>query len=119
VRLDSGQLSTGRPSLELDIHVFDAEGPGAEGGWNYVRHTLATFLFDGIEALELGGFGHQNVLDDLLFEDIDDTTAGVSGIAVSAPSNWGLSGTFRCEGVTVLHAAPLEPGPHSAYRADG
>jgi hypothetical protein len=118
VRLDSGQRSTGRPSLELDIHVFDAEGKGSEGGWKYVRHTVATFLFDGVEVVELGGFGHQNVLDDLLFEDLGPGFVSASRIGVSLPSNNGLGGAFRCETVTVLAATPFEPGPHSVYRAD-
>lgn len=113
VRLDSGQRSTGRTSLELDIHLFAVEGTKPGGRYNFVKHTLITLRFDGIEAVELDGFGPQNVLDDLLIED-----RGSGRIAVSLPSNNGLSGSLRCEEVVVLGVAPFEPGSRSVYHAD-
>ena len=117
VRLDSGQRSTGSTSLELDIHVFAVEGAKPDGQYNFARHTLVTVCFEGVEAVELNGFGPQNVLDDLLIEDLGHGFATAARISVSLPSNNGLGGGFRCEHVTVLSAVPFEPGPRSVYRA--
>jgi hypothetical protein len=118
VRLDSGQSSAGRTSLELEIHVFAVEGTKPDGRYNVVKHTLVTLRFEGIEAVELDGFGPQNVLADLLIEDLGPGFASAARISVSLPSNNGLSGSFRSEDVVVLGVAPFEPGPHSVYHAD-
>lgn len=113
VRLDSGQRSTGRPSIELDIHVFDVDGKLPTGRLNFLTHTIVTLRFEGVRGIELSGFGHQNVLDELEFEDMgpgwNDRTR------VSLPSNNGLIGTFRCESVIVLAVEPFVPGTHSVY----
>ena len=48
VRLDSGQQGARSPSLELDVHVFAVKGLRPDGRLDFVRHTLATLLFEGI-----------------------------------------------------------------------
>jgi hypothetical protein len=115
VRLDSGQRSDGRARLELDIHVFDVDGQLPDGRLNFVRHTIATLEFAGVESLELDGFGPQNVLDDLVLRDLATEGATTATIKVELPSNNGLAGGFRCEQVTVLAARPYTPGVHSVY----
>ncbi len=69
----------------------------------------------GIEAVELDGFGRQNVLDDLVLDDPASGSATGASISVTLPSDNGLDGTFRCESVIVLSATPFEPGPFSIY----
>jgi hypothetical protein len=71
--------------------------------------------FEGVEALELDGFGPQNVLDDLLLEEVN--LAAGRQIQVTLPANNGLGGSLRCRTVTVLAAVPMTPGAHSVYRA--
>jgi hypothetical protein len=116
VRLDSGQQNDVGPNLELDVHVFDVQ-PSVEGsGLNFVSHSLVTMRFDGVEAVELDGFGPQNVLDELVIKDLGPAAVGAAKISVSLPSNNGLGGSFRCEEVTVLAVAEFEPGPRSVYR---
>ena len=115
VRLDSGQRLTGPTSLELDIHVFAVEGTKSDGHSSFTTHTLVTLRFEGVEAVELDGFGPQNVLDDLVIEDLGPGFATAARISVSLPSNNGLGGAFRCEDITVLGALPFDPGPRSPY----
>ena len=115
VRLNSGQQNDAGPSVELDVHVFEVER-SVEGGVSFVNHSLVTMRFDGVEAVELSGFGPQNALDDLVIKDLGTAAAGAAKILVSLPSNNGLGGTFRCEEVTVLAVAEFEPGPRSVYR---
>lgn len=114
VRLDSGQKLDGIPRLQLDVHVFAIEGRPSDGRVGFVGHTLVTIEFVDIEAVELDGFGPQNVLDDLVMEDAD--TAAGRQVQVTLPSNNGLGGSFRCRTVIVLEAVPFEPGAHSVYR---
>jgi Immunity protein 50 len=114
VRLDSGQLSDGLARLQLDVHVFATDGVLPDGRVDFVKHTLVKLEFDGVEALEMDGFGPQNVLDDLVLEDVE--SPGGRRVQVTLPSNNGLGGTFRCRSVTVLDVMPYEPTEHSVYR---
>src|SRR4051794_8099122 len=66
VRMDSGQRSSGRPSIQIDIHVFRWRDAGEP---RFFDHTLVTFRFEGVTEVEMTRFGHQNVLMDLAFED--------------------------------------------------
>jgi len=116
VRLDSGQRTDGRASMEVDIHLFDANGLLADGRVNWILHTLTTLRFDGVEDVELDGFGPQNVLFDLRIEDLGNRAPGRARLLVSLPSSNGLGGSFRCEAATVIAVKDFEPGPHSAYR---
>jgi hypothetical protein len=115
VRLDSGQRADGIARLQLDVHVFAIAGQLPGGHFNFVDHTLVTFEFEEVEAVELDGFGPQNVLDDLVLEDVH--SAAGRQVQVTLPSNHGLGGSFRCRTVTVLDAVPFEPGERSAYRS--
>jgi hypothetical protein len=114
LRLDSGQRTDGVARLQLDVHVFAIDGQLPDGWFNCVDHTLVTFEFEGVEAVELDRFGPQNVLDDLVMEDIN--VGGGRQVEVWLPSNNGLDGSFRCRTVTVLNAVPFEPGADSGYR---
>jgi hypothetical protein len=84
---------------------------------NFVLHTLATLRFEGVEAVDLEGFGPQNVLDELLVEDLG--TAWPARVGVSLPSNNGLVGSFQCAQVVVTRAEPFVPGPRSVYHRSG
>jgi Immunity protein 50 len=114
VRLDSGQRSDGRVRLELDIHLFDIDGVLPSGQSNFVKHTVATLSFGGVENVELDGFGPQNVLFDLVIEE-RPTPPSRACIRVELPSSYGLNGAFDCEEVVVSAAEPHTPGPHSVY----
>lgn len=113
LRLDSGQRTNGVASLQLDIHVFAVEGRLSNGRLNFVNHTLVTLEFEDVEALELEGFGPQNVLDDLVLEPVH--LAAGRQVQVTILTNNGLEGSFRCRLVTVLDVVPVEPGEHSVY----
>lgn len=115
VRLDSGQRGDGPASIELDVHVFVAEWSAEDGTVSFERHSLVTLRFDGVEAVELDGFGPQNVLDELVIEDLGSGVPGAARLGVSLPSNNGLGGAFRAEQAAVLDVAKFEPGPRSVY----
>ena len=115
VRLDSGQRSDGVARLELDVHVFGVDGLRPNGRLNFVLHTVATLQFEGIEDVELDGFGPQNVLFDLVLRDFGGGGPSLAQVQVELPSSNGLGGSFRCRDVIVLSADPYEPGPHSVY----
>jgi len=115
VRLDSGQGSDGRVRLELDIHLFTADGQLANRRFNVVLHTIATLGFVGVDDVELTEFGPQNVLSDLVLRDRDVAGAPGGRVQVELPSSNGLSGAFSCEDVAVLAVQPYTPGPHSVY----
>jgi hypothetical protein len=100
--------------LQLDVHVFAVDGELPGSRFNFVNHTLVTLEFDEVEAVELDGFGPQNVLDDLVLEEVD--LASGRQLQVTLPANNGMDGSFRCRRLTVLDAVPFEPGEHSVYR---
>ena len=74
-----------------------------------------TLAFEEVEALELDGFGHQNMLFDLKLEEVK--LAARRPIEVELSSSHSLRGGFRCRTVTVLAAVLMIPGEHSVYRA--
>ena len=113
LRLNSGQESDGLVRLELDVHVFDVDGTLPDGRLNFVKHTLVTLEFEDVEALELEGFGPQNVLDDLVLADVQ--LAAGRQVQVTLSANNGVNGQFRCRTIAVLRADPMTPGKHSAY----
>jgi hypothetical protein len=113
LRLDSGQRSDGVVRLELDVHVFSADGTLPNGRVNWVNHTLVTLEFEDVEALEIDCFGPQNVLDDLLLDEVHESAG--RQIEVALRSNNGLGGGFRCCLITMLNAIGFAPGPHSVY----
>lgn len=111
-RLDCGQGSGGRPSLELDIHVFTvAQGGGEQSaGYAFENHTLVTLRFEEIDALELEDFGPQNVLFSL---DVQRDSTG--RLTVDLPSSNGMTAVFTAASASVAAAEPFTPGPHSVY----
>jgi Immunity protein 50 len=113
LRLDSGQRADGIVRLQLDVHVFAVESPPSRDRLSFAKHTVVTLEFEEVEAVELDGFGPQNVLDELVLEDVH--LAAGRQVQVILPSNNGLGGSFRCRSVTVLDAAPHTPGPYSVY----
>jgi Immunity protein 50 len=114
VRLDSGQRTDGIVRLQMDIHVFAVDGQLPDGRLNFVAHTLVTLEFMGVEAVQLDGFGGQNVLDDLVIEEV--TLAAGRQLQVTLPANNGLTGVFRCDTALVVSAVPFVPGEHSVYQ---
>jgi hypothetical protein len=115
VRLDSGQRTDGRPSVELDIHLFASDGIIENGRLRMGRHTLATSRFEGAEAIELDGFGRQHVLDDLEIHHLGETATTAARLLVDLPSNNGLGGSFRCQDAIVIAVSDFQPAPHSVY----
>ncbi|MCW2984726.1 MAG: hypothetical protein JWR63_2296 [Conexibacter sp.] len=113
LRLDSGQRTDGIARLELDVHVFGVYGTLPDGHFDFVNHTVVTLGFEEVEAIELEGFGPQNVLDELVLEEV--RLAAGRQIQVTLPANNGLDGSFRCRTVTVLRAEPMTPTTHSVY----
>ena len=114
LRLDSGQRSDGKPSVELDVHLVEASQQSA-GSLEFAGHTLVTLRFEGAEAIELDGFGPQNVLFDLAFEDLGAGAPGPARMLVSLRSSNGLGGHFRCEQAVVVKVEDFQPGQHSVY----
>ena len=115
VRLDNGDGSDGRPSVELDVHVFVMTREVNEDGKYVLRsHTLVTLRFEGVRDVELYYFARQNVLFEMTFEWLDDVD-DPARLKVDLPSSVGLEGGLRCERATVLAVEPFEPGPHSVY----
>jgi hypothetical protein len=113
LRVDSGQRSNGVVTLQLDVHLFAADGVLPDGRMNWVKHTLATLEFERVESLRLDGFGPQNVLFDLEMKDVQ--TASDKAIQVTLPASNGLEGSFRCGSVVVIRTKEHFPGPHSIY----
>ena len=85
LRLDRSDWHRRGVVLELRIYVFGGSyTPRGDGQGSFDRHALVTLAFDGVEAVELSGFGRQNVLWDLEVEESRD--ADGSRLLVSMPA---------------------------------
>jgi hypothetical protein len=75
--------------------VFAVDGALPNGRLNFVLHTVATLQFEGVEDVELDGFGPQNVLFDLVLRDLGGGGPSLAQVQVELPSSNGLGGSFR------------------------
>ena len=103
-RGDSETLAT----LQLEIHVFEMTSKIIEGHYVLEKHTLVTFEFIDIVELELEGFEHQNVLQDLNIQDIEHRQLERIKFEVEIPGILGLDGKFLCRSVHIISALPCQ-----------
>lgn len=101
-------------TLEASIHAFEMTSEVV--GNSYVRkhHTLVTFQFDDVLDIKIEDFAHQNVLQDLCFEDIRHKNLGNIKFDVEFQGVVGLDAKFRCRAIRILSAEPFTPrGPYA------
>jgi immunity protein 50 of polymorphic toxin system len=102
IRMDR---TTGQPSLEIEIHVFQMTGSIDEAGYYVLRdHTLATIRFDDIDGLEISDFNHQNVIDDI---DIVRGDSRGHRFAVEWRGSNGCNARFACNNISVVEVKPF------------
>ena len=94
------------------------------GRLDFVKHTLVTLEVEEIEALELAGFGPQNVLDELVLEEVTLATGRQIQVtlprttdstrASAAAGNPGVrSRTVAAASASVAGATSLKKAPNS------
>lgn len=107
VRIALDRSGPAGPTLDATVHVWEMT-PDVNPSGQYIlrKHTLVTLRFHAIDELELSGFNHQNVLNDLAIEPADPESGGRRAIAVATPTSFGVSTTFRCKRCEVLRAEP-------------
>jgi hypothetical protein len=108
LKLDRGDRES-LATMELTIHVFEMTSDIVENRYVLKNHTLVNFQFHEVVELELEGFNHQNVLQDLSIVDIRHRQLERIKFEVTIPGNFGLQGKFMCRSIRVLSAVPFNP----------
>ena len=108
LKLDRGNFET-LATLDLTIHVFEMTSEIIENRYVLKNHTLVTFQFQEVVELELEGFDHQNVLQDLSIIDIRHRQLERIKFEVTIPGITGLDGKFMCRTIKILAAVPFNP----------
>ncbi|MFZ1699831.1 MAG: Imm50 family immunity protein [Pyrinomonadaceae bacterium] len=108
LKLDRGNSET-LATVELSIHVFEMTSEIVENHYVLKNHTLVTFQFEDVVELELEGFNHQNVLQDLSIVDIRHRQLERIKFEVTIPGLHGLEGKFMCRSIKLISAVPFIP----------
>jgi hypothetical protein len=94
------------PQMDVTIHHWKIT-PEVDCKGHYVlkQHTLTTLRFFNVSDLQLTGFNHQNVLQDIEILEITGTRSTVFH-SVSMPTSFGCEASFKCGRIRVMSAAP-------------
>lgn len=104
-----GYGDTQGPTVECVVHVFETTSEvGPTGYYILKNHSLVTFRFLEVDALELSGFNHQNVLWTLDIKSIAAQQLERVKFAVTFAATWGMGAAFQCFGVAVVSVQPCD-----------
>lgn len=103
------------PVLRATVHLWEMTNEVDTNGFFVLKnHTLVVFRFRDVQDLNLSGFNHQNVIDDITF-DVEPRGSYENGdplppyIVVEFVQIFGLAVTFKCFGVEVESAVLCSP----------
>ena len=97
-------IELNRPRVARDLQIKLAarsREKDERGHFQLENVTLVTFQFIGVADLELGGFNHQNVIDDVHLEPAADR------INVTIDPIYGLGGAFSCDQAEIIEIRSL------------
>ena len=96
------------PVITTKIHLWELTSEVNALGGLVTRHqTLATLRFHDVDEFHMDGFNHQNAICGLGIT-TEERDAGLSPFfrVVFEPA-FGITSTFRCTRIEVLHAEPF------------
>jgi Immunity protein 50 len=90
------------------IHTWDMTNEvDSSGYFVLINHTLVTFRFSSVEALQLDGFNHQNVIFGLTIQSKESSEAGSSKFHVEFDPCFGVDAIFDCSAIEVVDATAM------------
>jgi hypothetical protein len=95
-------------SSSIKVHAFEMTNDLNDSGhYACTKHAVVNFILEGIDALSLEGFNHQNVISALVLRKADDIYELVLG------GCYGVEGRIKAANVRIA----FEPGipPDSVY----
>ena len=99
------------PSCILRVHGFEmTSAVNADGFYILKSHALVTFQFEGVTAMQLDDFNHQNALMGLSI-----VRASNEGFRIELDPAYGLSGSIECRSLSI----GVEPGVPSGSQYEG
>ena len=110
IALTRGQKREFAPELEALIHAFEMTSKVDDTGkYELKNHSLVHFRFVGIDHLDLAGFNHQNVLQSLKIEYIDNNKDGKPKFEIEFVGIFGVDAKFSCEAIKIESVEPCSP----------
>ena len=98
------------PTLTVKIHLWELTSKVSETGHYVLRHhTLATLRFHDLHDFKMDDFNHQNVIYGLSITTEESEGKSPAPLQVEFEGCFGVSSTFRCRRIEVIHAEPY-PG---------
>ena len=99
------------PSLEIQIHAFEATNNVDEHGYYVSQHHVLVWLrFLNVVELRLDDFNHQNVLFDLRISDFSERQSENIFFEVRFDPSFGMSASFQCGAIEVGDVTPCNEG---------
>ncbi len=95
------------PTVTTKIHLWEITTDLDTRGYYVLRHhTLATLRFYDMDQLRMEGFNHQNAIFGLSISPAEPTEAFPQRFHIHFEPAFGITATFVCSRVEVLHAEP-------------
>jgi hypothetical protein len=95
------------PGLFVKVHAFEMTSEVTERGYfKLIKHCIIELRFEGIDCVDFGNFGHQNVIDGISLSSAS-AKDGSKRIAVEFESITEMELSFSCAKAVV---ASLTPG---------
>jgi hypothetical protein len=108
IRLQRGGSNEARPSVEIDVHLWETTSEtDGRGLYRLKHHTITTLRFDDVDEVDVVGFNEQNVLFDLA---IDQSETYAQRWHVSLTASYGVDASFDCASVAVVRVEPWRGG---------
>jgi hypothetical protein len=108
IALTGGHKGEFAPELEALIHTFEMTSKvDNTGRYELKNHSLVHFRFLGIDRLNLVGFNHQNILQSLKIDYVDNDKDGMPKFEVEFVGIFGVDAEFSCKAITIESVEPF------------
>jgi hypothetical protein len=109
ITLTRGHKVEFAPELDALIHAFEMTSKvDNTGKYELKNHSLVHFRFLGIDRLDLAGFNHQNVLQSLKIDYVDDK-GGMPKFEIEFVGIFGVDAKFSCKAIKIESVEPFNP----------
>jgi hypothetical protein len=110
ITLTRGHKGKVAPELEALIHAFEMTSKvDNTDKYELTNHSLVHFRFLEIDRLDLAGFNHQNVLQSLKIDYVDNDKDGMPKFEIEFVGIFGVDAKFFCKAIKIESVEPFNP----------
>jgi hypothetical protein len=103
IRLDRNSESEfDGPIVQFGIHAFTMTGETDDTGhFKCINHSVIEIKCDGVDSINIEGFNHQNAIDALIIEEIENDIQYWNKFKIEFEPAFGVSANLVCRKIEV------------------